>query len=351
MTKPCSIAPVPAQRVTGSYLQPLLDAAGARGVAPDALARAAGLAPERLVPVSNALPDSLAAADYIRLLDAGAELAGDPHFGLHVGECVKLGTYSVYGLVLLACRDIGQALEQTMRYEALAHDLGRSHVTVDGATARYEWISHYPDASRHLVESVFAGIQTFGRWLAGGALPVAQVAFSHAFDAGIGEYERVFGSRPRFGAPANSAEFDATLLGLPVPSADITLYPVLQQHAERLLGQRAQASPGIVAEVRAAIIRNLAHDRVRLASIARELGLSPRTLQRKLGEAGASFQGVLDGARHALAQDYLRQPGLSLTDIAFLLGYQEQSAFTHAFKEWSGTNPGAWRERAAARSV
>lgn len=345
MTKPCSIAPVadnPSQRVTGSYLQPLLDAAAARGVAPADLARAAGLAPERLAP----LPDSLSAPDYIRLLDAGAELANDPHFGLHVGECVKLGTYSVYGLVLLACRDIGQALEQTMRYEALAHDLGRSQVTVSGATARYEWISHYPGASRHLVESVFAGIQTFGRWLAGGVLPVAQVSFAHAGDAGMDEYERVFGSRPVFDAPANCGEFDAALLSLPVPNADISLYPVLQQHAERLLGQREPGAPAIVAGVRAAIIRNLAHDRVRLASIAQELDLSPRTLQRKLSEAGASFQGVLDGARYALAQDYLRQPGLSLADIAFLLGYQEQSAFTHAFKEWAGVNPGAWRERA-----
>jgi AraC-like DNA-binding protein len=87
---------------------------------------------------------------------------------------------------------------------------------------------------------------------------------------------------------------------------------------------------------------------VRLASIAGELGLSQRTLQRKLSEAGASFQQVLDGARHALARDYLRQRGLSLADIAFLLGYQEQSAFTHAFREWSGMNPGAWRERALA---
>ena len=100
--------------------------------------------------------------------------------------------------------------------------------------------------------------------------------------------------------------------------------------------------------MRAANIRNLAQDRVRLAAIAQELALSPRTLQRKLGEAGASYQGVLDGAHFALAQDYLRQPGLSLADIAFLLGYQEQSAFTHAFKEWSGLNPGAWRERAGA---
>ena len=343
MTQPCAFTP-PAikpvkRRVTGAYLQPLLDAAMARGVTPAALACAAGLPEGALAP----LPASLAAGDYLRLLDAGAELAQDTHFGLHVGECVKLGSYSVYGLVLLACRDFGQALEQTMRYEALAHDLGRSRLALDGASAHYEWISHFPGASRHLADSVFAGVQTFGRWLAGGQLPPADLAFTHAGSADPAEYARVFGAMPRFDAPLNAARFDAALLARPVPNADVSLYPVLQQHAERLLDQRAEAAPAIVAEVRAAIIRNLAHDRVRLSSIAAGLGLSPRTLQRKLADAGASFQQVLDTARYALARDYLRQGSLSLLEIASLLGYQEQSAFTHAFKEWSGMNPGAWR--------
>ncbi|MGJ9417472.1 AraC family transcriptional regulator [Massilia sp. CMS3.1] len=345
MTQPCSITP-DRRRVTGSYLQPLLDAAMARGVRLDVLTQAAGLPDGALAP----LPESLAACAYLRLLDAGAELANDEHFGLHVGEGVKLGTYSIYGLVLLACRDFGQAFEQTMRYEALAHDLGRSRLALHGAAAEYEWISHYPGASRHLVDSVFAGIQTFGRWLAGGQLPPAELAFTHAGSMDMSEYARVFGVLPRLNAPANSARFNATLLALPLPNADITLYPVLQQHAERLLTQRVETPPSIVAEVRAAVIRNLAQDRVRLNTIAAELDLAPRTLQRKLADAGASFQQVLDGARYALALDYLRQPGLSLTDIAFLLGYQEQSAFTHAFKEWSGVNPGAWREQASRRA-
>jgi AraC-like DNA-binding protein len=328
-------------------LQPLLEAAAARGVGAQDLARGAGLA-IALEP----LPESLAAADYIALLAAGAELAGDPHFGLHVGERVRLGTYSVYGLILLACANFAQALEQTQRYEQLAHDLGRSRLDVDAAAglACYTWTSHFPGATRHLAESVFAGIRTFGSWLAGRPLAPLRLAFEHASDADPAEYARVLGMAPEFGAAAHLACFDAALLAMPVPNADAGMYPVLQQHAERLLRERAPASDahGIVAQVRAAVIRNLANDRVRLAGIAAELGLSPRTLQRKLADAGASFQQVLDAARHALAQDYLRQRGLSLADIAFLLGYQEQSAFTHAFREWSGMNPGAWRERALA---
>jgi AraC-like DNA-binding protein len=335
-------------RVTGSYLQPLLETACARGVDARALALAAGLPEAALDP----LPESLAARDYIALLAAGAELASDPHFGLHVGERVRLGTYSVYGLILLACANFAQALEQTQRYEQLAHDLGRSRLDVVNASgiACYTWTSHYPAATRHLAESVFAGIRTFGAWLAGRPLAPLRLAFAHASDADAAEYERVLGIVPEFGAETHLACFDAALLAMPVPNADAGMYPVLQQHAERLLREREDQRErhGIVAEVRACVIRNLAKDRVRLAGIADELGMSPRTLQRKLADAGASFQQVLDAARFALAQDYLRQRGLSLADIAFLLGYQEQSAFTHAFREWSGMNPGAWRERALA---
>ncbi|MES2900828.1 MAG: AraC family transcriptional regulator [Pseudomonadota bacterium] len=334
-----------ARRVTGSYLQPLLEAAAARGVSASDLATGAGLPPAHLAPGA----ELLAADDYVRLLEVGARLADDPHFGLHVGERVKLGTYSVYGLILLSCRDFGQVFQQTLRYEQLAHDLGRSALHLDGANAQYEWISNYPDGNRHLVESVFAGIRVFSTWLAGVALPAPQMHFRHQGEAHADEYLRIFGALPRFGSHIDATHFDAALLAWPVPNADVGLYPVLQRHAEQLLQERSRHAQGITAQVNAAIIRSLAHDRVRLASIAEELKLTPRTLQRKLNEAGASFQQVLDQARFALAKDYLRQDGLSLVDIAFLLGYQEQSAFTHAFKEWSGVNPGAWREGAQCR--
>ncbi|HZW20717.1 AraC family transcriptional regulator [Noviherbaspirillum sp.] len=328
--------------VAGPYLQPLLDASAARGVSASALAQAAGLPAEALAP----LPEALPVGAYARLLDAGAELAGDPHFGLHVGECVKLGAYNVYGLILLSCRDFGQALQQTLRFEGLAHDLGRSALRLDGNVAEYRWDSALPGASRHLAESVFAGIQVMGSWLAGRPLPQAEICFTHAEPEDCSEHRRLFGDKLRFGAEANLARFDAALLAWPVRNADVGLYPVLQQHAEQLLQEkrRAQADAGIVAQVRAAIVRNLAQDRVRLATIAEELNVTQRTLQRKLAEAGVTFQQVLDRTRRDLAIDYLKRDRLSLAEIAFLLGYQEQSSFCHAFKEWTGMNPGAYRE-------
>lgn len=334
-------------RVAGPYLQPLIEAAAARGVDERTLAQAAGLPAGTLSP----LPESLAAADYVRLLDVGAQLAHDPQFGLHVGERVKLGTYNVYGLILLSCRDFGQALQQTLRFEALAHDLGRSALAVDGGVAEYRWHSAFPHASRHLAESVFAGIRVFGNWLAGQALPPVQVSFAHDAPQDVREYERLFGADLHFGAAAHAARFDAAMLAWPVPNADVGLYPVLQQHAERLLKEkrRAEQEGGIVAQVRAAIVKNLEQDRVRLPLIAQELHITQRTLQRKLNDAGIGFQALLDRTRHELALEYLQQKDLSIAEIAFLLGYQEQSSFNHAFKDWTGMNPGAFRERAGGR--
>ncbi|MBI2748952.1 MAG: AraC family transcriptional regulator [Burkholderiales bacterium] len=332
-------------RVALAYAQPLLELAQERGVDLPALAVAAGMPAQALTP----LPETLAAADYVRLLDAGAELAQHPHFGLQVGERVKLGTYSVYGLILLSCRDFGQVFQQTLRYEGLAHDLGRSSLSVTGNIAEYRWHSHFPQASRHLAESVFAGVRVFGAWLAGGPLPPADVSFTHAAPVDCSEHRRIFGTDVRFDAPDNCARFDATLLSLPVPNADVALYPVLQQHAEALLQQklRQQQSADIVTQVRTSIARNLAQDNARLTAVALDVGLNQRTLQRKLQEAGASFQQVLDQTRQELAEGYLQQRSLSLVDIAFLLGYQDQSAFNHAFKEWMGVSPGSYRERRA----
>ncbi len=343
--------------VAAAYVQPLLEAAGAHGIDSATLAGAAGLPENGLSP----LPATLSAAAYVRLLDAGAMLAGDAHFGLHVGERVRMGTYSAYGLVLLSCASVGQALEQTARYEVLAHDLGRSSLWRDGDRFHYRWISHYPHASRHLVDSVFAGIRVCGDWLAGMPLPPAELAFAH--DGGGAallrhashrdEYVRVLGSLPRFMSEANTATMDARVLDWPVPNADTSLYPLLRQHAEQLLAQRCGLTgtgtgtgTGIEAQVQQAIAAGLRQGAVRLAGVAGELAMTPRTLQRKLSDAGTSFQAQLDQVRYRQACDYLRQPALSLVDIAFLLGYQEQSAFNHAFRAWAGTNPGAWRLQA-----
>lgn len=340
---PLTDATVRGPRVVGAYLQTLLDTVEASGASLTELATAAGLPLAAISPT----PEMLAVPDYLRLLNAGETLLCDPYFGLHVGERMKLATYAVYGMIVLSCRTFGEAVAQVMRYEVLAHDLGRSDIRFDGDEAEYVWRSPWlrETPCRHLAESITAGIKIFVDWMAGRQVPVIEIGFAHPAPADLSEYERIFQCPVKFGTAENYARFKAEILGWSVANAEPSLFPVLVQHAEQLLQAREQANqlPLIVVEVKEAIIRNLGQDRARLNWIADELDITVRTLQRKLKDAHTSFQAVLDTTRRELAEHYLGTTTLTLTDIAFLLGYQEQSSFNHAFKEWTGTNPGAWR--------
>lgn len=326
-------------QVSRAYLQPLREL-----VAEHALTEAEWLSAAGLPGVLFSA-DSISASAYLQLLDSASLLCRDPHLGLHLGERFRLGTYHIYGMILMSCQNFAEAFRQTIRYESLAHDLGRSLLLKQHNTTEYQWHSHFPDASRHLVESVFAGIRTFGHWFAATRLPEVPVCFSHAAPADISEHQRIFGNQVQFAAGRNSASLPDDLLHWPVPNADPGMYPVLQQHAEFLLQQKLsqRQQPLLLTQVSQKIAQHLSQDSARVAVIAAELGLSARTLQRKLAEAGCSFQQLLDQTREQLARHFLANPQLALADIAFLLGYQEQSTFQHAFKEWSGMTPGQYR--------
>jgi len=325
--------------VSLAYLQPLQDVLHARNSSLEKLMQHAGLR-------NHAGTDVIPASHYLQLLDAGAALFDDAFFGLHCGEKTRLGAYNVYGLILMSCQDLGEALHQTMRYEELAHDLGRSELLIDGDYAEYRWHSHFPQASRHLAESVFAGIRVFADWFAGQLLPPGELRFQHAAPPDCSEYLRVFGAVPAFSADCHAVRFPSALLSLPVPNADQSLASMLRQHAETLLQKkRQQAMPEIVRQLRQLFEHQLKSGEVKLADAAAHLQMSVRTLQRKLSDAGTGYQQALDQTRHELACLYLANPQLNLTDIAFLLGYQEQSSFQHAFRTWSGVTPGQYRNQ------
>lgn len=335
---PTATLPPPDQaRVVSAYAQAAIDCALAAGLSREALGLPA------------CLPDSISAADYVGLLETAARLSGDDFFGLHVGERMRLSTFASYGHVLLSCASFGEAALQTRRFESLAHDLGRSEVFVDGQEAVYRWTSPWLEAGagRHLAESVMAGIMSFVNWLAHRRMPVIELAFRHAAPGPREEYARVFAAPVRFGAPHTEARFAAAVLTEAIPHADASLFPVLERHASQLLAARerqARQAP-IVAQVRSLIVRLLTQDRAGLAEVATELEMSARSLQRRLSEAGTSYQRELTATRRELAEQYLLDASLSLTEIAFLLGFHEQSSFTHGFRDWHGCSPQQWRER------
>jgi len=244
----------------------------------------------------------------------------------------------------MSCRDLNHALQLVTRFLNIIHNLGSFEISVEDEELRVRWNQRLPagDSSRHVTESVMVGVRVFAERLAERSLPIRSFSFVHSCREDLSELKRHFGPNLIFDASHNEVACDAQVLDWPVVGADESLFPVLKEHAERLLVLRS-VQGGIVDEVRKALNTVLASGNVKLQQIAKRLAMHPRTLQRRLNDAETSFQEVLDGLRQDLAKHYLYESEVSLGEIAFLLGYHDQSSFNRAFKDWFQVSPSAFR--------
>jgi AraC-like DNA-binding protein len=159
----------------------------------------------------------------------------------------------------------------------------------------------------------------------------------------------VFGAPVRFNAPNNEIVLASTVLELPVHSANAALYPRLLHDLDTRQSQPPSHSKTIE-EVRAHIVRTLEQGSPVKGAVARVLGMSARTLSRRLTEAGTTFEAILDRTRRGLAIEYLSNARIGITSVAMLLGYSEPSPFFRAFARWFGSTPAEYRTRDKRRS-
>ncbi len=338
------LPPLAVARVSGAFAQPVVRTARELGVDLRCLGEACGLRD-----LERGLPPEISVETYLALLDGASRRLNDPLFGLRVGERTRVTDHPGYGLALCACATYREVVDQTLRFESLAHDLGRSEVIVRDAVVRYRWHSRWPHrpGSSHVVGAIAASIRSVANWLVGGVVPVLRFSFAHAAPAAEyqAEYSRILCAPAQFDADFNEAHFAETLLDMPLPSVDRTLLPLLTQAAEKRLEarKRAAGAPLLVSEVRAHIRAQMSQGRTSLSQVASALDTPPRTLQRRLAVLGLNFGTLLDEERREQVQLHLRDDTLSLAEVAFLLGFSEQSAFNHAFRRWFGATPGEWR--------
>src|SRR5262249_35617382 len=132
---------------------------------------------------------------------------------------------------------------------------------------------------------------------------------------------------------------------LPIATADPRLLGILTSYGDEILAARADKSPDLRHQVEKIVMKRLSRGEAETQTVAHELGMSGRTLARRLSELGATFAQILDDLRHVLAVTYLREGSSAPSQVAFLLGYSELSGFIHAFKRWTGTTPGEWRTK------
>jgi AraC-like DNA-binding protein len=181
------------------------------------------------------------------------------------------------------------------------------------------------------------------------AVPLRRVTFAHRAPPEVSEHERIFGCPVLFEAKRNRFHLERAVWETPTSGAHSGVLGVLIEHADLLLA-RLPRGPDLIERTRRAIGKRLRGRDPSLESVARELGMSERSLQRHLRELGSSFNALADEVRESTARLYLDQPDMALSEVGYLLGFADQSAFNRAFKRWTGCTPrqarvAAWRAR------
>jgi AraC-like DNA-binding protein len=337
-----TVAPARPMRVVRTQLVgPFLTFLRAAGKDADELVRQCGLPAN-----SEALPElSLPIWKLREFFDAAQLLAGDPDLGLHVAQRVKRGNYGLVEFIARYSGTIGEVLERLGRYMTLLNEEMVCSFERHKKDATFSFgVPREPGGlGRHGNEFGVGLLVSVGREVTGKRWSPLRVGFPHAAPADARELRGFFGGELRFNQPLNSLTVDAPILELPVTSADPELLSVLERAAGAPAVQPSGLSGDFVAEVRAAIRVSLRDGPPRMGEVAKHLHVSARTLQRRLTGSGTTFQAALDETRHALARQYLKDPTLGISEVAFLLGYSELSTFDRAFKRWTGTSPGQFR--------
>lgn len=282
---------------------------------------------------------------YLELLAQATQTLGS-EFAWRLGQSVKPTTYGVSGILMMASPNLQSAVQEVLRFEGLAHDLGRTGCQFEdgyGILTWDNWCEGHAMAGA-VTEAIFAGAQACSVWLSGRAAAIERIEFRHQRPAGEARIvEDLIGAPVSWGSARNRLYFQASLLERSVPHAVKDMLPMIQHYAESLLKLRHRREADLLVQIRQSIARRLGSGSVKLADIAHDLHLSARTLQRRLEREGVAFQAMLDTSRHDLARHYLATSNMALSEVGHLLGFGDTPAFAHAFRRWQGQSPGQYR--------
>jgi AraC-like DNA-binding protein len=320
-----------------------------------AAAEAAGLSRAQLLKLTGVSAGSLTAPEarvpqpaYMRLWEEIERRVDAPCFGLRFSESqVGASTFSVVGFAARSSRTYGEALRRVARYSRLLNDTEEFTLDLAGDTCVIGQNPRglAPPWPRHKAESAMTNYVVLGRAWTGRTWSPIEVSFVHARPRDTSEHRRIFGCPARFGRPRNELRIDASLLALPQIGASPDLGDYLSQHAEKLLSTLAPQT--LLDDVHRAVRDALPDGPPELSAIARRLGLSPRSLQRRLAEEGTTFARLVDETRRAVALELLSDRRVTIEEIAFLLGFADVRGFRRAFERWTGTSPRAFRAAGA----
>lgn len=319
----------------------LLDRIAAMGIDPGAVLRRAGISPSRL---TGAYPQ-VTTREQFAVWRALADVAPSRDVGLRLGSEAEPLQANVAVLAALHAPTFAEALTRLARYKRLvcAEEV---IVEVERGEARIEfrWIHAAEPLPPLLVECAFTALLEMVKRGSGERLVPLRIELARRrADAAL--LRRHFGCAVVFDAPADRVVLDRSELARPFRIQNAELCALLLPALDAAVDERLR-SRSLIDDVRAALRRRLTGQPVKLEQIARDVGLTPRTLQRRLVQAGTSYQALLDEVRRDTARRLLAATEMGTGEIAFLLGFAELNSFTRAFRAWEDTTPLRWREAA-----
>lgn len=323
----------------------VVQAATALGVDRAALLHDAGINEELLHAASERIPLSR----YLHLYRLALERSGDPDLGLYVGHILYFAGINLHLYMTTICRNLKEYFNVIPSTIRLRGDSGRVLIRPEGDYIRLEWHPLDPRTGnwRPIVDEILRSSAEIVNGISALPVPVRAAEFSYPVPDDTRGLKRAFCANLRFGCAVSCLYFDREVVRYPLVNLGFELGPDFVA-GPRLQLQEQEAIDPFLLDVRVAIRRALPGGELTVESLARDMGISRRTLQRRLREQGASFKQILQDVREAQSRRYLDDPRLAVTEIAMLLGYSDQASFSNAFKSWCGCAPTEYRQRGGA---
>ncbi|WP_262267731.1 AraC family transcriptional regulator [Microvirga yunnanensis] len=306
------------------------------GIDPALLLRQAGIASAQVDDVEA----EVAADAQVTLLNLAADALRDDLLGFHLAREFDLRQVGLLYYVLASSDLLGDALARVERYSTIANEsIALSRVPGNEAAIRFQYAGVPRHADRHQMEFWITALARICRHLTGSDPRLSRIAVIHPRCAASRAIEDYLRCPIAFKDGTDEIVFAPDALRLRLGHADPYLNRILARHCEEALARRVHPVGRLQARVENAIAPLLPHGRARVDVVARSLGMSRRTLARHLAGESLTFTDILERVRRQMAQQYLRDPSLPISRIAWLLGYQEAGAFTNSFRRWTGVTP------------
>ena len=294
----------------------------------------------------------IAVKDQIKFLNLVAEEMHDEFLGIRLAQTTELREIGLLYYVMASSETIGEALRRVSRYSTIQNEGVRvSYRVGKSVTIAFDYFGVPRQLDRHQIEFFITILLRTCRTLTGLSLVPLRIKLMHHRSSLPSEFRRLLGPNVEFSCNADEVIYPGSLAQTPCANADPYLNALLERYCEQALVDRRKTSSTWQLKVENALGPLLPHGQASIGTIASELGVSRRTLARRLASEGLTFRKVLDRLRYDLAKRYLREEELPISEIAWLLGYREASALNHAFKRWSGTAPKRGFAAAGERTV